>query len=527
MIKVILLIHRNFKSNKKGDSEGLFMPEENNIGNHQEVGVSRSTGQVKDQEEEGFDLQSESQKPYSIFSKNEMFFIGIFISLNACWSTLSSALFFPAIPTVSEEFKVSTESANLTVVIYLVFQSVTPMVFSGFADHYGRKPVLNLLLASYIAVCIGLSQVEVYWGLLVLRFAQASSIASTISVSMGMVADLAPRLERGSLSGFINGIVLSGQALGGLLGGALVGRWGMSGIFSFCAIGAGVAFVCNFLFVPETNRTVVGNQSIPPPMFYHYLGIILLTRFRKRLNNDTSTLVPKSSSNLVLSAIKIFLTKLVFISMIPSGLAVGIWNMSMTTLSVVLKNDYKYTDIQVGLAYLAGGVGAMASSLISGHILNWNYRRRKALCDSQKIPFVIHRVRLEFTSRISCVLLLSVLVFGWCLSKKVSVAPILIAQFVISFTVISIITITQTLLIDLRPNESSASASCLNLMRGVMSAIFVAAQDAIVKSLTLGGCFSLLAGIYLLTFIIFKLIIIYDKSLNDNENSSTNTCEVN
>lgn len=463
-----------------------------------------------------------SETKYSIFTKRETYLIGCFLSLTAYWSILSSTLYFPAIPTITKEFGISTEEANLTVVIYLAFQSISPMIIAGIADNFGRKPVMVALLSCYIGVCVGLSQITVYWALLVLRMCQAVSIASTISIGMGVVADLTPKLTRGGLSGFVNGIILSGQALGGLIGGALASRWGVSGIFSFCAIGAGVALICNLLFVPETNRRIVGNQSIPPPKLYHQLFLITLPRFKKRLTNDISTIIEKPSGSMILSAIRIFFTKMVFFTMLPTGLAFATWSMSMTALSTVLEADYGFSEIEIGLSYLPAGAGSIISSITGGFLLNWNYRRRKAHSDEHKVPFEIHKVRLEFTTRISIAFVAATLVFGWCLRYEVNLAPIFIAHFVLSFVVVWFLTILQTVLVDLHPAQSSAASSCLNLMRGGMSAIFVAAQDKMIKTLTIGGCFTFLAGVYTISFILFRIVIMVDKKEGPDSQSDEN-----
>lgn len=511
------IVQHNSSHNHEPDVEPDVGNTANSLNNDPEkcLSVNGGTGSGNS------DVKSHSEPPYSIFNRQEIFIIGIFMSLTAYWSMLSSALYFPAIPKVSEEFNVSIEAANITVVVYLVFQSISPMILSGLSDAIGRKPVILLLLSCYIGVCVALSQVTVYWALLVLRIAQATSIASTISISQGMVADLTPKLTRGGFSGLVNGIVLSGQAFGGLVGGLLNSRWGLSGIFTFCAIGAGLALVCNLLFVPETNRTIVGNQSVTPPKIYHYLGLFFLPRYRNRLTNDSSTIIQKSSGNVALSAIKIFVTKTVFFALFPTGLAFATWTVSMTSLSTVLKNQYGYSDIQIGLCYIAAGTGSVASSITSGLLMNWNYKRRKAYCEQNQVPFVIHKVRLEFTTRLSVVFIASVLVFGWCLSYNINLAPILIVHVVLSASVIWFLTILQTVLVDLHPARSSAASSCLNLMRGGMSAIFVAAQDRMISSLTIGGCFTLLLGLYLASFIVFRAVIMTDKSPKSNKDKQS------
>ena len=59
--------------------------------------------------------------------------------------------------------------------------------------------------------------------------------------------------------------------------------------------------------------------------------------------------------------------------------------------------------------------------------------------------------------------------------------------------------ICTTMLVDLYPKQSGASASCVNLMRCWLAALFTGVLDKIISALGLGGTYTLLTGICLLT----------------------------
>lgn len=468
------------------------------------------------------DLEKQEEPPYSIFDTRELYILGIFIAMACFWSVTSSAFFYPAIPNITEEFNISVGLANLVIVIYLIFQSVSPLFISALADTYGRRPVALGLLLSFTCVSIGTSQVRVFWALAFLRSIQAISIASIISTSFGTVGDLAPRSKRGGFAGFVNGFTLIGQAFGGLLGGLLVSRWNWPGIFVFCAIGGGLTFILNFLFVPETNRNLVGNQSVPPKYFYQWCPLLLHSRFKKRLTNDTSTILPRTKKSNVFNTLKIFFNKVVFFTMLPAGLQFASWNVSQVALSTVLHKSYKFDDIQTGLSYLPAGIGSILASIIGGKALNWNYKRRKSAWDElpePKEPFDIHRVRSEFVTALTLVNIGAILVYGWAIGYKVNLAPIYIALFIHSFVTVCILSILQTLLVDLYPSQASAASSCLNLMRGLLSAVFVAAQESMMSSLTIGGTFTLLCGFIFISLVLFKVVSHYDRKARLKQSS--------
>lgn len=455
--------------------------------------------------------------PYTVYSKTEKYWFAIPIGLNAILSVSSNSLFFPVIPNIQDDFDVSTELANLSVVVYLIAQSISPMFVGGSSDRFGRKPVLYVMLTCYVAICAGASQIRTYWLLVFIRFLQAISIASTVSIAFGTVSDISPREERGSYGGLISGVMLSGQAFGGLVGGSIASRWGWPGVFVLSAIAGGLALVCCILILPETNRTIVGNQSIPLNKWYFKLFLTLLPRFKSRYVNNTNTILPRKNVNIITSAAKIYFKKKVFFTILPPSLLFGSWTVTMAGISTILTDNYGFDEIKVGIVYLSPGIGSISASLIGGRFLNWNYRRRKAQFEERNDPneqFNVIKVRSEYTSVLILIYAGATIVFGWCLDKKTNLAPIIIAHFILSFTVVWYLNISQTVLIDLYPTQSSALSSCLNLLRGLISAIFVAAQDKMMESLTLGGCFTLLVGLTVISYIIFRVMTFYESKGN-------------
>ena len=125
---------------------------------------------------------------YSILKPNEKRCMVFLLSCSGIWSTLSSSIYFPALPALSEKFSVSPGIVNLSVVAYLLFQGFCPTLLATVADTYGRRPCILMCLTCYAAVCVALSRVNVYWLLAVLRCLQAGAIAPIIAVGSGAVS---------------------------------------------------------------------------------------------------------------------------------------------------------------------------------------------------------------------------------------------------------------------------------------------------------------------------------------------------
>ncbi|GLB35922.1 putative NAD(P)H-binding [Lyophyllum shimeji] len=68
-----------------------------------------------------------TDRPFSVFTKREKWFIVGLISFAGIFSPLTANVYFPAIPAISIAFNKSTELINLTVTMYMVMQGIAPM----------------------------------------------------------------------------------------------------------------------------------------------------------------------------------------------------------------------------------------------------------------------------------------------------------------------------------------------------------------------------------------------------------------
>ena len=129
--------------------------------------------------DQGHELPRQVFKPrYSVFSKWQKRWI-IFLASFAGWfSTLSSFIFFPTIPTLAQDLHTSVGNINLTVTSYLIFAAVAPSIVGSFADTSGRRPAYIAALMAYIVANIGLATQSSFAALFILRMLQSASISS-------------------------------------------------------------------------------------------------------------------------------------------------------------------------------------------------------------------------------------------------------------------------------------------------------------------------------------------------------------
>lgn len=463
--------------------------------NHLETGIDESAYSEESKE-----------APFTILHESDKYLLVFILGFAGIWSTMSSSIYFPAIPTISRDFNVSTELSNITVVVYLIFQAIGPVLIAPVSDYFGRRPLIIACLICYCSVCIAISQINTYWLMVFLRCLQAISIAPVISINSGIVSDICGRDKRGFYVSLVTGLVIVGQGFGALIGAAIMSRFGWRGIFVALAIGSGVMIPLVFIFVPETNRRIVGNLSVYPQNIIYKSPYIYFMILHRQINSNSSTILRTNDHINFFSQLRILKNPKVALILMSSGLQFALWTMALTTFSTSLEDKYHYSIIKVGLCYLSPGIATLLGSLVSGKILDYNYKiKYNAFCskyellnENEKPSFDIVKARLEIAALPLVISSGSYIAFGWCIQKEVSIALVIVFSFLFSFATIFFMNSVTTLLVDLYPNQSSTLTSCINLLRCLLGALFVGLQQKIIEALNLGGCFTLVSGISIL-----------------------------
>lgn len=146
------------------------------------------------------------EPPYHILTKAQKWRLVFFVSLAGAFSPLSSNIYFPAIQTISHDLSVSDTLVALTITVYMVVQGIAPSLFGAVSDTCGRRLSLTVSLTIYGAANLALAFTKNFPMLLVLRGLQAAGSAATISISAGVIADIANPQERGGFMGTNAGV---------------------------------------------------------------------------------------------------------------------------------------------------------------------------------------------------------------------------------------------------------------------------------------------------------------------------------
>lgn len=127
---------------------------------------------------------------YSVFTQVEKWCIIALVSYAAWFSTLSSFIYFPAIPTLAKDLGVSINKIDLTVTTYMAVATVAPMLVGDAAEIWGRRPIYAVTLTLYFGANLAIALTRSYRALLALRALQALAISGNVAVDMYVVGPL-------------------------------------------------------------------------------------------------------------------------------------------------------------------------------------------------------------------------------------------------------------------------------------------------------------------------------------------------
>ncbi|KAK6333896.1 hypothetical protein TWF730_004079 [Orbilia blumenaviensis] len=458
------------------------------------------------------------EKPYSVFTLPQKKWIAFLLTLSAFFSPFSSTVYLPALLPIQQELGITTTQVNLSLTTYLIFQAIAPTLSGELSDTLGRRPVYLITFVIYVAACAGLAVQKSLAALLILRMLQSSGSSGTVAIGFGTLADFTTPAERGSYMGFINSFPLSSPALGPVIGGAIAEAVGWRWIFWFLVVFASATLGLMFLAFPETNRKVVGDGSIRPPVLNRAILEKLVSPkeswapSRKSASNGRKRTLRDMVPNPFRSVLIIF-NKDVSIILLVMSIFYASFYAVMASLPKLFSAIYGYNELEVGLCYLAFGSGGIISSIVTGKIIDRDFQSvakeagikidRTKLEDMSKFPLEKARLKSIWYGMGLCIA--ATIPYGWTLSRKPHVAAPLIIQFLIGASNVCVINMISVFLIDLYPAAPATATASGNLCRCMFGAVSTSVIDIMLTKMGVGWTFTFWGLVCLICFPLLEL----------------------
>ena len=352
-----------------------------------------------------------------------------------------------------------------------------------------------------------------YAALLVLRCVQSIGSSGMVALGSGVAADCVTSAERGAYIGFMSVGTVLGPSLSPILGGILSQYLGWKSIFWFLAIFGGVIFIFFLIFFPETCRKVVGDGSVPPAGYNQSLISYLNQRRMTRAGNSPDyeerdalakarhVHFPNPLSTLRIIAEKETALILFFGSLVYAG-----FYAISTTITTQFAIIYGYNDLVLGLCFVPICAGGILATVTNGKWdpVDGNYRRHakrlgvplKKNKQQDLSTFPIERARLEVMLPLLYFSSVVVLIYGWVLNAKVTVAGPLVLLFFLGFGITGMSKVMQIFIIDITPGKPATATAAFNLVRCLLGAGMTAIVNPMINAMGNGWTFTLIAVVW-------------------------------
>jgi len=367
-------------------------------------------------------------------------------------------------------------------------------------------------------------EANTYAAVIVLRCLQSTGSASTIAIGSGVIGDITTRADRGGLMGIFQAGLLVPVAVGPVIGGALAGSLGWRAIFWFLTIYSGVFLLILVLLLPETLRSVVANGSRTPS---NPIGRYPLVIYQRTTKVKWEPAAAPSEATMrkridITGPFRILASKLAAPIIVFLAVYYAVWQMSITAMSTLFQEHYGLKETQIGLTFIANGAGSMIGTLITGKVLDLEYRRAKARHESPqthgdpkagdgthcvstgpKDQFSLETARLRLVPLFALLQCVSIILFGWTIQypRRVHIAVPIVSTFITGWTAVSIQSVVMTYLVDIFHDRSAAASASLNLARCLFAAAGTSFVMPMVNAIGVGPAFTVCVAVQIVALL--------------------------
>ncbi|KAK0745472.1 major facilitator superfamily domain-containing protein [Schizothecium vesticola] len=469
------------------------------------------------------DDQTGTEAPYHVFTIRKKWQVVFIVSLAGLFFSLSSNIYFPALPAIAAAIDTDISLVSFTVTIYMIFQGLAPSLWGPLSDMRGRRMTFICTFVVYLLANIGLAFSKDLASLMVFRALQAIGTAATISVGAGVIGDITTVKERGGFLGIFGGLRMLGQSVGPVIGGFITEYRGFHGIFWFLVILVSLTLTLTLIvvFLPETLRSIAGNGTVRLTGIHRPLILRSLSRdWHDNPASHQSTPRSKFAVRCLLVPFVFLAEKDVACTLLFGAIVYTVWSMIASSTAALFHTRFGLSNFETGLIFLPNGVACILGTMATGAILNRDYRlTESSYLAAQQLPpgtkldhsrkhladFPVSRARLRSSWFLVPVFVISVAGYSFTVDsprlvalRKPGVAPALALQALIAFTSTAIYTQNSALMVDLYPGASASATAVNNLARCLIGAAGVAAVQFIVNEVGEGPAFVGFAGVVVL-----------------------------
>jgi MFS family permease len=144
---------------------------------------------------------------------------------------LNATMIAVALPSIAEDFEISTGTASILVTVYLLTMLVGQPLAGRFADWFGTQRTVTLALLGVMVTSVGCALAPTFSLLVIARLAQGATLAALGPSVQSLLRALTSPEEQGRTFGIMGSVLGGGAVLGPVIGGVLTQAFGWQAIF--------------------------------------------------------------------------------------------------------------------------------------------------------------------------------------------------------------------------------------------------------------------------------------------------------
>ncbi|PIA12673.1 MFS general substrate transporter [Coemansia reversa NRRL 1564] len=448
--------------------------------------------------------------PYCPFSAKTRVMIVVIIALTGLVSPLSANMYYPSITRVRVDLHTTHSGITWTVTSYVIAMAVFPLLWSNLADYIGRKPVYAFSMLIFICGSIGCALSQNLPALVASRIVQSAGASAVQGAGAGTISDIYPREQRGTALGLYYLGPLLGPCLGPLIGGYIGEGAGWRWVFWVLTIWGGIMFLLAIFVLPETHRRIVAEKhaiqqvNIPP-----LLGL----KDNNPLEDMTTIRYP-----------------VIALAMLHFAMLFGAYFTNATAQPVAYEGIYGLSQGMSGLCFLPSGVGCVVGSTIGGRVTDLLLQRHHSVGklktnDKERGSTIMvpAETRLGAMWAGSALFLCGVVICGWLLQYKLSLAGVLVSQFFIGSGMAFTFQSLGSYLIDVFPTKSARITGVQNFWRSAWAAVIVQLSPNMLENIGWGWTYTTMFFLTFTSLLLMQLVVYRGEAMRQRYGPSIDT----
>jgi MFS transporter, DHA1 family, multidrug resistance protein len=198
----------------------------------------------------------------------------IFLTVLSAFVPLSTDLYLPALPHMTQYFGVPEYQTNLTLILFFVVYAVAIIFWGPLSDRYGRKPVLLAGLTLYTGASALCGLAPNIFLLMFFRILQALGAGAATAVATAIVKDVYRGRQRESIIAIIQSMTVLSPMVAPMIGAFILSLTSWRGTF-WALTALGVLVVVLSALFEETLRVKNTGRAFAS---LRRLGVVLQNR---------------------------------------------------------------------------------------------------------------------------------------------------------------------------------------------------------------------------------------------------------